>query len=235
MNCLECQELLQRRLDGERVSAPDLEAHLSGCSACRRRHAAAGLLLSGLKGLPHVEPPGDLADEIVAAVLRDRVQRRIKMRRRVWQTAALAASIFLMAWAGDLWLPNHRPENPPVNDQANANKNENNRPHGTPSQSEPALAQSVDEARDAMLALTGRLAGETKGQAQLFIAAAPTDVAGLAEQVRNLGENSADAGTAGPRRRLAAPGRPGRHPGAADRRRQRPPRRSVSSPMNCRC
>ena len=36
MNCPECQELLQRRLDGEILAnSPELERHLSECLACR--------------------------------------------------------------------------------------------------------------------------------------------------------------------------------------------------------
>ena len=60
MNCHECEELLQRRLDDARRgvryseprgSDPDLERHLAECQACRQTHAAAGLLLESLESL----------------------------------------------------------------------------------------------------------------------------------------------------------------------------------------
>jgi len=187
MNCLECQELLQRRLDGERVSASaDLELHLASCQKCRLHQAGAGLLLDGLKALPRIEPPADFADQIVASILHDRVRRRLRMRRRVWLTAGLAAAILVMAWAGNLWLPNHRPENAPQHIVENKDTKETKTP--APDESPTPLGQAVDEARDAVLALTERVAGETKEQAKLFIAAAPTDVSGLTEKVRNMGD-----------------------------------------------
>lgn len=193
MNCHECQELLHARLDGAGIPASaDLESHLAGCQACRSDHAAAGLLMGALKRLPRAEPRLNLADHIVSAVLQDRVQRRLKMRRRVLVTMALAAAILLMAWAGNLWLPNSRPDKPAPEHPPLAEKKaeeptppvRDNLMVGPPA----PLAQSMDEAREAMLALTGRLAGETKGQAKMLIAAAPTDVAALTESVRNFSE-----------------------------------------------
>jgi predicted anti-sigma-YlaC factor YlaD len=35
MNCPECQDLLQRKLDGETVGGEALEFHLSQCATCR--------------------------------------------------------------------------------------------------------------------------------------------------------------------------------------------------------
>jgi anti-sigma factor RsiW len=97
MNCLECQDWLQRRLDG--LGAGDdkvVEQHLSGCGACRAQHAAATRLLQGLRRLPSVSAPPDLHQRVVAAVLKDRVLRRRRMTQRLYVTAALAASVFLM-------------------------------------------------------------------------------------------------------------------------------------------
>ena len=53
MNCLECQNLLQQRLDGDRIAESDaLEQHLNQCAGCRDQHTASLRLLDGLKELP---------------------------------------------------------------------------------------------------------------------------------------------------------------------------------------
>ena len=97
MNCPECQDILQRRLDGATI-APDaaLEQHLAQCTVCRERHAAARLLLTALKGAPGPVSSADLGARTLALVLRDRERRRLRLRRSVYVTAALAASILLM-------------------------------------------------------------------------------------------------------------------------------------------
>jgi hypothetical protein len=108
MNCLACQDLLQRRLDRQPIEGgPDLEQHLTACAACRRLYGAALRLEEGLPRLAAPCPPVDLARRIVAAVLADRqVQQR---RRRLFVAAAgvtaLAASLLLMVVARSLWPP----------------------------------------------------------------------------------------------------------------------------------
>src|SRR5438128_11769464 len=101
MNCPECQELLQRRLDGEILAnSPELERHLSECLACREQHQAASRLLEALRSArPVLE--GTPAPRIVMAVLRD---RRGPQHRR-WTGLALGGSLLLMALAGYLWWP----------------------------------------------------------------------------------------------------------------------------------
>src|SRR5262245_5989505 len=102
MNCLECQELLQRRLDGEPLQdRAELDRHLVACPECRERHAAAQVLADGLKLLPRAAPPEGLAQRLAARVLGDRA---VRLRRRVWGGVALAASLLLAAMAGYLWL-----------------------------------------------------------------------------------------------------------------------------------
>ncbi len=79
MNCLECQEVLQRRLDG--VSSPPdaaLDQHLTACAICRQRHLAAPRLLEGLRAIPRPVPPPVLAARVVALALRDRQRRRLR-------------------------------------------------------------------------------------------------------------------------------------------------------------
>ena len=96
MNCLECQEYLQRALDGESIADAALEQHLAECLPCRERHIAARRLLEGLKAMPQAAPPPDLAARVVARVLHLRERRRVKLRRSLYVTAALAASILIM-------------------------------------------------------------------------------------------------------------------------------------------
>src|SRR5262245_56198560 len=96
MNCLECQEMLQERLDGHApADSPDAEAHLAQCATCRDQHAAALRLLEGMKEMPKPTPPPGFAQALASTVINDRRQRRDKLRRRLFVTAALAASIIL--------------------------------------------------------------------------------------------------------------------------------------------
>jgi hypothetical protein len=147
MNCLECQEILQQRLDGRPV--PDraaLERHLAGCAECRERHAAVAPLLEALRGVTPPEPAPDLAERTAARVLRDRLSRR----RRLWAGVALAASL-LLAVAGYFWLNPSRPDQPTATG-----------PRPQPREVEPSLRESVGEAREALAELTGRLAAKAK-------------------------------------------------------------------------
>src|SRR5262245_29537086 len=105
MNCLECQELLQRRLDGLAVAdRAALERHLAACPECRSRHAAVAVLEEGLRTLPRAEPPADLAGRTAALLLLDRARR---LRRR-WVGAAFAASL-LLAVGAYVWLVPSQP------------------------------------------------------------------------------------------------------------------------------
>src|SRR5262245_11394768 len=106
MNCLECQELLQDRLDGQSVpDSQEMDAHLSQCAGCRDQHAAALRLLEGLKEMPRPTPRPGFAQAIAASVIKDRRQRRDKMRGRVLVTLALAASVLLMLFMAYYWIP----------------------------------------------------------------------------------------------------------------------------------
>src|ERR1700683_2576177 len=106
MKCLECQELLQQRLDGAlSADSEAMEQHLSECAGCREQHLAALRLLGGLKALPKPQPAPGFAQALAAGVLRDRRQRRAKVQRRVYLTVALAASVMLMLILAYYWLP----------------------------------------------------------------------------------------------------------------------------------
>lgn len=173
MNCLEAQEQLQHRLDGD--SAPDsaaVERHLSECGPCRELFAAAALFLEGLKSLPRSPITAALTKRIVASVDADRRLRIRSFRVRVAITAALAASLLLTALAGFLWLPAAQKSGPAPN---LARKDDKQRP-----ESPPAIAKSMDDARLAVKSLTERLADQTAQQAMLLVAAAtPADLGPL--------------------------------------------------------
>jgi predicted anti-sigma-YlaC factor YlaD len=173
MNCLECRDWLQRRLDGEVLSSlPALEGHLASCSACRQQHQAAQILLDGMRGLSKPSAHPDLERRIVLRVLADRQSRRENFRRRVWTTAALAACLMLMALAGFLWSPN---------------KNKGQLAAFYPAKMEspagPSLGESVEQARLAFSSLTERLADKSKEQAfRLLSAAKLPNPMGIPEQ-----------------------------------------------------
>src|SRR5262249_29736068 len=96
MKCPECDDLLQRRLDGEAVLDPALEQHLADCAGCRDRQTAAVRLLDGLRLAKSPMPPARLADRLVGARLAD---RRWPLRWRRWMVRAAAAAALLAAVA----------------------------------------------------------------------------------------------------------------------------------------
>ncbi len=103
MNCLESQELLQRRLDGRSVfDQVALEQHLTGCTECRAFHGAAQSLKDGLRLMPPVSPPNRLTDRIVIKVLAQHDALR-RFRWRLLAFSALAASLFVAFIAGSVW------------------------------------------------------------------------------------------------------------------------------------
>jgi hypothetical protein len=169
MKCREFQDRWQRRLDGQPVvEAGELEGHLAECPTCRGLDAAARRLEFGLRVLPSLESPPDLADRIVTVVLRDRWER-LRWRRRVLVAASLAASL-LVAVAGYSWLRLSRttassvPATPvPL---VQAPRPAEARPPTNPPAS---LNASVEEAGSAVVSLTRRTAGETVGQTRLLL------------------------------------------------------------------
>lgn len=106
MNCLECQELLQDRLDGASVrESESLDQHLNECTSCREQHAASLLFVEGLRKLPRPKPSAGFAQALASEVIRDRRKRRDKVRRGVLVTMALAASVMLILIAAYYWIP----------------------------------------------------------------------------------------------------------------------------------
>jgi hypothetical protein len=173
MNCLECQDILQRRLDGG-PHAPNaaLDQHLAQCAPCRERYAAARRLLDGLRAFARPTLPAAFAAKVVDAVLRDRARRRARVRRSLYVTAALAASILFMLLVAYFRPPGDgKPETVPmveviprqevvpppvdVNKKEPEKKDEHKAPNG-----------------DSFASLTGRLADKTLDQAKALLTAA---------------------------------------------------------------
>lgn len=180
MNCVDCQELLQRRLDGGPPGdGADIHRHLAGCPDCRDWYAAARRLEAGLRLLPAATVPADLAGRVAGRVL---AERRARRRRRAWVAAgvALAACLVLAVLLG----------------------------RGRPTADAPPLAadvappeslrDSVGAAGSAVVSLTRRTADETVGQGKLLLPVVVTRP--------NLGDGPVPATVEPPMRSLRAAG-----------------------------
>jgi hypothetical protein len=164
MNCLECRDLLQKRLDGAPVAADALDAHLLQCAACREQHAGATRLLEALKKTPEPRLPVNFAQTMAAQVMDDRRHRQQRMRRRVYVTMALAASVVIVLMFAYAWLPRpDRVEPKPPIVRVDPKKETPNPEVKETKQPEP---------RHALTALTGRVADTTRDHAKVVLAAA---------------------------------------------------------------
>jgi hypothetical protein len=162
MNCPECHDLLQQRLDGRPAAdRAALERHLSDCPDCRERHAAARLLERGLRALKRPTPPADLGRHIASRVL---AERRQSLRFRRLLPLAAAAALLLITLGGYLWLrswtPLPGPDRSPV-------AQEKKPPEA------PSLRRHVEEAGSAAVALAGRVADETVGPTRRLLTEVP--------------------------------------------------------------
>jgi hypothetical protein len=170
MHCLECQEYLQQLLDGAAPAlSPDLEEHFAQCSTCRSLRAAGQALQKGLEALPAPVPSQVPAARMAGLVLED---GRLRRRRRLVVVLALAASLLIAALAGHFWPPapddNALPGNAVVKkDRDNLDKGTDDKASGT-----PRLAKSVHDARQAVVALSDRIADGAKEQTKVLLAAA---------------------------------------------------------------
>jgi hypothetical protein len=165
MNCLECQDNLQRWLDGETIADAALDQHLAQCPPCRARHIAARRLLEGLKATPQAAPPPDLAARVVARVLHLRERRRVKLRRSLYVTAALAASILVMLLFAYFREPAGGDGKPDVGPLVKDAPKKDIVPPPIP----PVVEKKEKDQKPASFAaLTGRLADKTLDQAKVL-------------------------------------------------------------------
>src|SRR5262249_11746445 len=94
MNCSESERYLHEQLDGPAPAhPPELEHHLAECPRCRELHHAARLLEAGLRAWSCPAPATDLADRIVAGVLAERRQLRLRRYVQVGLAAAVALAL----------------------------------------------------------------------------------------------------------------------------------------------
>lgn len=189
MNCIEAQDLLQRRLDGERLlDRATLDRHLATCAECRSLHAAAGTLETGLRLLPAVAPPVHLPALLVSSLLAERNSRQ--SRRRRWLTATALAASLLLAFGIGLavtgsesanrflerqfagWFkPAATPQVPVATTPVTAE---------TPPQG-PSIRDGVAEAGTAVVSLTLRTTEETVEQTRLLTGTLPSATINLRE------------------------------------------------------
>jgi hypothetical protein len=166
MNCTEFQELLQMRLDGEKLAINgEVERHLNLCSSCRELEASAARLFEGL-GTRIVPAPSDgLRDRIVSLILAQMESNRLGGRRwgrRVVGVAAIAAGLLLVAYLGNFWWSSHN--TPGTTDHHAVVKKDEKAPRV------PALSPlNIQEAGNALVALANRTADETLGQGRVLL------------------------------------------------------------------
>jgi predicted anti-sigma-YlaC factor YlaD len=159
MNCLECQDVLQDRLDGASGDQSEAERHLASCPACREWYAAARRLQEGVRFLAPAVPPAGLADRITGRVLAER-RARLAWRGRRRTALALAASLLLALFVGRPQPPSPEPLSVAVGDRPAA-----------PDKAVPPepLGDSVAEAGSAVVDLTRRTADEAVGGGRLLL------------------------------------------------------------------
>jgi hypothetical protein len=164
MNCSECQNALERVLDGESFSDADLAAHLHDCSDCRELHAAAARLLNAMRMVPLPPLPPDLSTRITSAVLADRFRIR---RRRIAVVTGLAAAVLLASLIGpSIWRrADSHGRLPPIARVEIA-------PKPAPA---PSFPDAVEDAGRAVLALTREVAAETVGEGRTLFSLPASD------------------------------------------------------------
>jgi predicted anti-sigma-YlaC factor YlaD len=191
MNCRDFRDLLQERLDGTALDTPPAcDEHLRTCPACAALHAAAVRLGEGLRLLAAPTPPPDLADRIADRVLRKRLWRRPRGRRRVAVPLVLAACLLVAIAARLSWHRNPTSPTAPT-------------PHAGAQQPQPPgepvdLRESVDEAKQAVVALTARTADEAVDRTRRLLApggspsVSPPPARPPAQALREAGEGVSD-------------------------------------------
>ncbi len=180
MNCLECQDLLQKRMDGEPMGTVDtLEQHLNQCVTCRRQHAAAARLLDSVQLHAKIKPPPGFGASVVEQVMRDRRHRQEKMRRRVFVTAALAAGILLVLFAAYWWIPPafQKEPQPPIAKNLPQEKVPEKKAEPLPQKNEP---------KNAFASFTERLADATRDHAKVVQVAINLDAVERLPPVKDI-------------------------------------------------
>ena len=170
MNCRDCQELVQRLLDGEPVlETPAVRAHLDQCASCRADFAAARMLLAGVGNLPRVEPPVTFAARMMGEIERDRQIRRRRSMWRWYATIALAASLLLLFGFENLvsWW-----KQSPDHTTIVKHKDKVEPGHKQDPPDAPQLTQHAENAQKAVASLSRSVAEKTKTHLEVIWKAA---------------------------------------------------------------
>jgi len=159
MNCHHFQDWLQADLDGE-LGAPSaaLAEHLAACAVCQRLHTAAQRLRRGLGLLTPPSVPAGLLDRVVGAVRIDRRHRQ-RQRFRLAGVLALAASVLVIALAGQLLPRPMTPSRSPGHAVAIA---------PVPA-AEPSIRDTVVEAGSAVAGFTVRTVDEAVDRTRVLL------------------------------------------------------------------
>ena len=171
MNCELCHDLIQQRLDGLNVVAPELQRHLAECTRCASLETASQRLHAGLHLLLPPPPPLDFTERLVTSVLADRRTRRRRARFRNGMFA-LAASLLIAAlgigWyaSGQLPISKHPPQQSVI---VNNNPVPPPLPDLPKPTTKPSMRDSMTDAGSALASLTTRTADETVGQTRLLV------------------------------------------------------------------
>lgn len=182
MNCRDCRDWLQRRLDARRLEPVDEVAeHLAECERCRGDVAAARVLLDGLESLPRVPPTRLRTASIAAAVAADRRRLRRRSKQR-WLAGSLAGSLVAASFAAAAWIglfrgpspspPSPAPQSPVPQDIAAAPEPS---PQPPKEQAKDAAPPETD-APGSMAALTRTVAEKTRLQFNELLPKAALDV-----------------------------------------------------------
>jgi hypothetical protein len=161
MNCRECEQLIQRLLDGDADIADqeDLAGHLAICADCHDLDTAAQYLLHGLRLLDPPQPPAGLLERICENIRAERV--RVARWRRLLVRSAVAASLLL---TGSMVYfaarTDSRSKVPPALVAL---------PGRPAPETSTSLHRRIEEASLAVVALTRRTADETVGQTKLLL------------------------------------------------------------------
>jgi hypothetical protein len=147
MSCRAWQELLQSHLD-EGGPADELERHAAGCPDCAAHWPAVQRLLAGVRLLRPPTPSAHFREQVAARLLEEaRSLARPRWRRRVLSLSGLAAAAAAVIAVG-LWA--WRPSDDPSGSGGAV----------AVGPAEP-LRDSMEQAGNAVAALTSRTASET--------------------------------------------------------------------------
>jgi hypothetical protein len=181
MNCPECLDLLQRRLDGEVLAeCATVDSHLAECPECRARHAAVQQLVDGIRLLPRPMPPVGLGQRIAGQALFDLDKRRAvqAFRRRLTIAGSIAASLLVAGVTAfsvytRAQIKAHEESVMEALADRQARDGSANKKVPAAPATDPSFDETLNEASTAAFALTRRAANQTVARAQQWLPRSP--------------------------------------------------------------